>query len=121
MASDVVRRLVARTISQQLSKAVEATRPHQYAMTTRAGCECIVHAKQGLSELDPEATITSVDGVSADDMISRRSMLEALRQLPGGGAALPFVRMFYGRTSEYLWEDDSGVVHRIAQGEGGAG
>ena len=57
--------------------------------------------------------------VSAYDMISRSSMLEALRQLPGGGAALPFVRMFYGRISEYLWEDDFGVVHRIAQGEGG--
>ena len=33
--------------------------------------------------------------------------------------ALPFVRMFYGRPSEYLWEDDSGTVHRIPQGEGG--
>ena len=53
-----------------------------------------MHALQGLSELDPEATITSVDGVSACDMISRSSMLEVLRQLPGGGAAFPFVRMF---------------------------
>ena len=38
VAGDVVRRLVARTISQQLAPAVErATSPHQYAMTTRAG------------------------------------------------------------------------------------
>ena len=32
---------------------------------------------------------------------------------------LPFVRMFFGAPSEYLWEDDSGTVHRIPQGEGG--
>ena len=24
------------------------------------------------------------------------------------GAALPFTRMFYGRSSEYLWEMDNG-------------
>ena len=27
--------------------------------------------------------------------------------------------MFYGRPSEYLWEDAEGEVHSIAQGEGG--
>ena len=41
VAGDVVRRLVARTMSQQVSPAVErATNPYQYAMT-RAGCECV--------------------------------------------------------------------------------
>ena len=30
-----------------------------------------------------------------------------------------FTRMFYGRSSEYLWEMDDGQVHRIPQGEGG--
>ena len=118
MAGDVVRRSRGPYLNYSATRW-EATRPHQFAMTTRAGCECIVHALQGLPELDFAATITSMDGVSAFDMISRRSMLEALRQLPGGGAALPFVRMFCGRTSEYFWEEDFGVVHRIAQGEGG--
>ena len=43
VAGDVVRRLVARTLSQQLSPAVErATSPFQYAMSTRTGCECVV-------------------------------------------------------------------------------
>ena len=27
--------------------------------------------------------------------------------------------MFYGRSSEYLWEMDNGDMHRILQGEGG--
>ena len=43
---------------------------------------------------------------------------EALARLPGGSKVLPFVRLFYGRPSQYLWEDSEGVVHRIAQGEG---
>ena len=32
--------------------------------------------------------------------------------------AVPFARMFCGRRSEYLWENDSGEVH-ILQGEDG--
>ena len=117
---DVVRRLVARTISQQLGPEVEqATRPYQYAMSTRAGCECVAHALQGLTELDQNATVTSVDGISAFDVISRQSMLEGLRQLPVGNTVLPFVRLFYGRQSQYLWECDDGEIHHIPQGEGG--
>ena len=48
VAGDVVRRLVARAMSQQLSPAVErATSPFQHAMTIRAGCECVAHALKG--------------------------------------------------------------------------
>ena len=39
--------------------------------------------------------------------------------MEGGGAVLPFVRMFYGSRSEYLWEDNEGNVHSIPQEEGG--
>ena len=46
-------------------------------------------------------------------------MLEGLMQVDGGSATLPFVRMFYGAPSEYLWEDDFGQVHSISQGECG--
>ena len=39
---------MARTMTQQLTKAVEAaTTPHQYTLSTRAGCECIAHVLQG--------------------------------------------------------------------------
>ena len=31
-------------------------------MSTRAGCECIAHALQGLTELDQHATVTLVSG-----------------------------------------------------------
>ena len=120
VAGDVVRRLVARTMAQQLGPATKAaTAPHQYALSTRSGCECVAHVLQGLTEMNPRTTITSIDGVSAYDMISRRSMLDGLCRVEGGHATLPCVRMFYGSLSEYLWEDAEGVVHSIAQGEGG--
>ena len=61
----------------------------------------------------------SLDGISAFDLISRKSMLEGLCRTPGGEQVLPFVQMFYGSPSVHLWEDDSGVVHHIRQGEGG--
>ena len=106
-------------MAKQLGDAVmTATSPHQYALSTRAGCECIAHALQGLTELDPRATVTSIDGVSAFDHISRGAMMTGLMRDEGGSAALQFVRMFYGAPSEYLWEDSCGTVHRIPQGEG---
>ena len=120
MSGDVLRRLVARTIGQQLGPAVNtATAPHQYALFTRAGCECIVHAFQGLCELNPRTTITSTDGVGAYDFISQKAMLNGLRGVEGGNSSLPFVRMFYVSPSEHLWEDDLGETHSIPQDEGG--
>ena len=83
VTGDVVRRLVARTVSQQ-----RATSPFQYAMTTRAGCEFVAHALQLLTEIDPEVTVTSIDGLGTFDMISRGAMLRV------SGAALPLTRMF---------------------------
>ena len=120
VAGDAIRRLVSRTIAQQLGPAVEkATAPFQYAMTTKAGCECIAHVLQSLCESDPLTTVISVDGVSAFDLISRESMLHGLMRVSGGGEVLPFVRQFYGQPSQYSWDDDEGVTHTIPQGEGG--
>ena len=39
--------------------------------------------------------------------------------MEGGEEATPFVRMFYGEPSVYLWEDEHGVVHNIYEAEGG--
>ena len=50
VTGDVFRRLVSRTIAQQMGPAVErATSPFQYALSTRAGCKCICHALQMLT------------------------------------------------------------------------
>ena len=68
VVGDVFRRLA---IAQQISPAVEwGTAPFQYALTTRAGAECIAHVIQTLTDVDQEATVLSVDGVGAFDLIS---------------------------------------------------
>ena len=65
VAGDVIRRLVARTMAQQLGDAVEAaTSPYQYALRTKAGCECVAHVLQGLTEINPLTTITSARRVA---------------------------------------------------------
>ena len=120
VAGDVIRRLVARTMARQLSEAVKAaTALFQCALSTRAGCECVAHALQSMCEADPHTTVLSVDGIGAFDLVSRTAMLRGLCRVPDGPEALPFVRMFYGQASMYLWEDDEGIVHDIHQGEGG--
>ena len=44
VVGDVFRRVVARTIAKQFSKRCEAaTAPFQFALSTRAGCECVTH------------------------------------------------------------------------------
>ena len=51
----------------------------------------IAHALQTLTDLDDRATVLSIDGIGAFDLISRGSMLEGLRSVDGGSSALPFV------------------------------
>ena len=119
MAGDIIRRLVGRTIAQQLAPAVErATALFQYALTTRAGCECIGHVLHSETDASPDSTVFSIDGIGAFDLVSREAMLRGLLSAEGGEAVLPFVRQFYGAPSMYLWQDDSGVTHEIHQGEG---
>ena len=82
MAGDVIHRWMARTIAQQLGKVVEsATAPFQNALCMQDGCECIAHALQSLTELDPEAIVLSIDGISAYDLISREAMLSGLEAI----------------------------------------
>ena len=97
VAGDIIRRLVARTIAQQLSCVVEkATAAFQYALSTKSQGVCIAHALQGLKDLDDRATVLSIDGTGAFDLISRGAMLSGLRSVPGGDSVLPFVLQFYG-------------------------
>ena len=108
-------------MAQQLGPAIErATAPFQYALTTRAGTECIAHAVQPLTDADPSATVLSIDGIGAFDLVSLQSMLEGLRRVEGGDSALPFVSQFYGSPSSYLWEDSLGQVHTLTRPKAGS-
>ena len=92
--------------------------PFQHALT-KAGCECVAHILQTITDMDSRATVVSIDGVGAYDLISRNAMLEGLLRTEQGDQILPFVRCFYGSPSTCLWEDETGNVQDIPQGEGG--
>ena len=108
--SDVLRQLVSRTLAQQMAQHRQnACSPDQYALSTRAGTECLAP-----TEADREATALSVDGVGAFDHVSR-----ALASHERLAPQLPCVRQFYGQASQYLWYDDDDAAHVVQQGEGG--
>ena len=120
VVGDYLRRLVSRTLAMQFAqKAEDATSPFQYALKTRAGCECVAHMVQESTELSDSATIVSVDGVGAFDLVSRTATLSGLMDMEEGDRLLSFVRLFFSNPSTFLWDDEVGDTHEIRQGEGG--
>ena len=65
--------------------------------------------------MDENATLLSIDGVGAYDSISRRAMFRGLADMVDGEKIIPFCNS----PSIFLWEDDTGDVRRVRQGEGG--
>ena len=115
-----VRRLVARTLAKQFTKVFESEcAPFQYALSTRAGTDCIGHMVRAATDNDPSLTLLSVDGIGAYDHIFRSSMLGRLLEMPRARALLPFVRMSYAQPSQYSWVDEEGRHRIINQAEGG--
>ena len=117
---DTFRRVVAKTLAQQFALEFDqACSPFQFALSTRAGTDCLYKAVASISQECPEKVIISLDGIGAYDHIDRAAMLGALRNLPTANVILPFVSMFYGKKSTYLWTDEESIVHYIEQGDGG--
>ena len=74
-----LRRLVARCLAKQYGPAIEeACAPFQYALSTRAGTDCVGHLLRAATDLGSNSTILSIDGVGAYDHIRRATMLENL-------------------------------------------
>ena len=114
---DAFRRLVSRALARAFAGVFdEATRPYQFALSTRAGTDSLAAMLRAATELDPEATVVSLDGRSAYDSVSRAAMLGKFKQV--APQILPFVGSLYARVSTYLWWDDAGHCHEIQQAEG---
>jgi hypothetical protein len=117
---DLLRRVVSRALAQTFSTHFHtACSPFQFALSTRAGTEAVVHSLSAITELHPTRTILSIDGIGAYDNISRASMLNGLAAVPEAHGCLLFAQMWYARPSEYVWHDDSGQPHVVTQAEGG--
>ncbi len=114
------RRIVATCLARIVGPAVEqACAPFQYALSTRAGTECVSHLFRAATDGDHTKCILSIDGIGAFDHVKRASMLTKLYALPNTRFILPFVRMSYASPTRYRWHDDEGKGHDITQGEGG--
>ena len=68
------------------------------------------HVQGRSAESDRRTIVLSIDGSGAFDLISRKSMLEALMRVECGPDVMPFVRQFHCV---------DGIVHNIEQGERG--
>ena len=101
VAGDTFRKGVARTLAQQSAPMFEnACMPFQYALSTRAGTDCVARAARALTELDGRKTFISIDSVGAFDHIRRAAMLETIRNHESLQSLLPFVR-FSTRSSPH--------------------
>ena len=73
------RRLVAKCLARQFGKTVETVcSPFQFALSTRAGTDCVGHVIRALTDANPALTVTSIDGVGAYDHVYRSAMLAKL-------------------------------------------
>ena len=59
---------------------------------------CIAHIVQSLTDVDSNATVVSIDGVGAYDLISRNSMLRGLSS--GERRSDPPLRLVFLRTPQ---------------------
>ena len=98
VVGDVFRRLVGRTLAQSFApRFQQACLPHQYGLTTRAGTEALTRVLRTAVEVDPRATILSVDAIGAFDHVSRQAMLGALSSHPGLQPLSCPERLYVGR------------------------
>ena len=116
----VLRRLVAKTLARQCGPVYEAScAPFQFALSTRAGVDCVGHTIRAATDDNPRMTGLSVDGVGAFDHVLRATMLSKLREVSGLQSLLPFVRQAYSSPSSYSLEEEEGQRHTTEQHEGG--
>ena len=80
--------------------------------------DCVGHAVRTVTDMDPRATVLSIDGIGAYDHVLRSAMLSKLHEAESLRGLIPFVRMVYARPSCYHWQDEEGRCRQIHQHEG---
>ena len=100
------RRLVAKSLAMLFgAEAERVCVPFQFALSTRAGTDCVGHAVRLATDLDPRATVLSIDGVGAYDHVGAGQcwpiflLVESLRGLlPTFGQHMLNHRAVIGKT-----------------------
>ena len=84
---------IAKTLARQFGKQVESVcSPFQFALSTRAGTDCVSHAIRLMTDTDHQATVLSIDGIGAYDHVLRSAMMAQLHSVRGLSDLLLFVR-----------------------------
>ena len=108
-----LRRLVSKTLARQFGAEVEKVcASFQFALSTRAGTDCVGHAIWAITDANPRATVLSIDGIGAYDHVLRSAMLTKLAEVPQLHGLIPFVRSVYASPTTYAWEDEEVFVAR---------
>ena len=95
VVGDVLGRLTGRLLAQAYATQLQqACLPFQFGLSTRAGTEALARVLTVATELDPRATVLSVDAAGAYDHVSRGAMLEALHARPELQPLLPYAGSF---------------------------
>ena len=88
------RRLVAKTLARQLMGEVEQScAPFQFALSTRAGTDCVGHAIRAVTERQPDMTVLSLD-VQVDGRAGPPEVVAIRAQ-----DVCPTVSLFLGRST----------------------
>ena len=77
----------------------------------------MTHIVQAMTSEDREATILSICGIGAYDLVSRNALFRGVAAMVDGDKLVPFMRLFYWSPSTFLWEDDAGTVHHVVLGQ----
>ena len=116
VAGSILRRLIGKSLTKEFSDIfLEATKPFQFALQTRAGMDAICQIIRMMTDLDDSTVVLSLDGIGAFDHVKRSTILQELLDDPSLSPLLPFVRLWYSRTSHFLWTDAENVTHSISQ------
>ena len=106
-------------LARQFGKEVEAAcSPFQLSLSTRAGTDCVGHVIRALTDANLSLTVTSIDGVGANDHVNRSATLSKLLEVLKLRGLLPFARFACAEPTSCVWEDEGGVRHHIRQGKG---
>lgn len=122
-AGDAFRRLVTRGVARQKQDVLRnLVAPVNFGLCHRAGTDALVHLVQFLLEEpagDSQRVLLSVDGVGAFDHVNRARFFEQLRDNASLHDLMPFVKQWYNGPTRLSWQDGTGTVHEILQGDGG--
>ena len=94
---------------EESGKQVETTcAPFQFALSTRAGTDCVGHAIRALTDADLTATVLSIDGIGAYDHVLRSTMMSKLYD-----ERIVAVRPFHERPTHrvFLGRRSRGATH----------